>query len=64
MGSRKFRARRKIRACTNFRSARIFALREIRTVREFAPALLVTPKNLYRYKLRKIIMTGICIGIN
>ena len=24
----------------------------------------VTPRNLYRYKLRKIIMTGICIGIN
>ena len=21
-------------------------------------------RNLYRYKLRKIIMTGICIGIN
>ena len=24
----------------------------------------VTPKNLYRYKLGKIIMTGICIGIS
>ena len=24
----------------------------------------VIPRNLYRYKLRKIIMTGICIGIN
>ena len=26
--------------------------------------IFVTPRNLYRYKLRKIIMTGICIGIN
>ena len=25
---------------------------------------VVTPRNLYRYKLRKIIMTGICIGIS
>ena len=25
---------------------------------------IVTPKNLYRYKLGKIIMTGICIGIS
>ena len=24
----------------------------------------VTPRNLYRYKLGKIIMTGICIGIS
>ena len=24
----------------------------------------VTPRNLYRYKLRKIIMIGICIGIS
>ena len=24
----------------------------------------VTPKNLYRYKLGKIIMTGVCIGIS
>ena len=24
----------------------------------------VTPRNLYRYKLWKIIMTGICIGIS
>ena len=27
-------------------------------------AVIVTPKNLYRYKLGKIIMTGICIGIS
>ena len=26
--------------------------------------VFVTPRNLYRYKLGKIIMTGICIGIN
>ena len=26
--------------------------------------LYVTPRNLYRYKLGKIIMTGICIGIS
>ena len=25
---------------------------------------IVTPKNLYRHKLRKILMTGICIGIS
>ena len=24
----------------------------------------VTPRNLYRYKLGKIVMTGICIGIS
>ena len=26
--------------------------------------ICVTPRNLYRYKLGKIIMTGICIGIS
>ena len=30
----------------------------------FVHILTVTPGNLYRYKLGKIIMTGICIGIS
>ena len=27
-------------------------------------AYAITPRNLYKYKLGKIIMTGICIGIS
>ena len=30
----------------------------------FSPGRAVIPKNLYKYKLGKIIMIGICIGIS